>query len=229
MATMLAFFLTDVDIPRDIARRMLPEVVENTFNRISIDGEMSTSDTVLFFSSRRKPYPGDTEFRRCLTETAAALSEDVVRNGEGCGHVIKITVSGLDDEPAAVDVARPIANAPLTKTAVRGNDPNVGRIIQALGAACGRSGLDLNRDVLELSIGDEAIYGKGGFLLNEEKEVSLIEYLKNRELPVPPLGWPPHEECVQVTIRLGDGRASATVIGSDLSEEYVKINADYRT
>ncbi|MDF1566691.1 MAG: bifunctional ornithine acetyltransferase/N-acetylglutamate synthase [Spirochaetaceae bacterium] len=229
MATMLAFFLTDVDIPRDIARRMLPEVVANTFNRISIDGEMSTSDTVLFFSSRRKPYPGDAEFRRSLTETAAALSEDVVRNGEGCGHVIKITVSGLDDEIKAASIARSIANAPLTKTAVRGNDPNVGRIIQALGAACGGSGLDLNRDVLELSIGDEAIYGKGRFLLNEEKEASLIEYLKKRELPVPPLGWPPHEECVQVTITLGDGRSSATVIGSDLSEEYVKINADYRT
>ena len=229
MATMLAFFLTDVDIPREIARRMVPEVVANTFNRISIDGEMSTSDTVLFFSSRRKPYPGDVDFRRCLTETAATLAEDVVRNGEGCGHVIKITVSGLNDEKVAAAIARSVANAPLTKTAVRGNDPNVGRFIQALGAACGRSGLELNRDFLELSIGDEAIYGKRGFLLNEEKETSLIQYLKNRELPVPPLGWPPHEECVQVTIKLGDSRSSATDIGSDLSEEYVKINADYRT
>ena len=229
MATMLAFFLTDVDVPRGAARAILPGVVDESFNRISIDGETSTSDTVLLLSSGRKPYPGDEVFRLSLMETSAALSEDVVRNGEGTAHVFRVTVSGVKDKQTAVTLARSIVNAPLTKTAVRGNDPNVGRILQAFGSACGRAGVAIHRDRLTLDIGGRRVYSKGTFHLNSQEEAALSAYFRKKELPLPSKKWPMHEERVDIELHLGSGNASASVTGSDLSEEYVKINADYRT
>ena len=229
MATMLAFFLTDVDVPREAARRILAEVVGVTFNRVSVDGETSTSDTVLLLSSGRRPYPGDEVFRRSLHRSAEALSEDVVRNGEGCAHVFRVTVSGASDEKTAVYLARAVVNAPLTKTAIRGNDPNIGRILQSLGSACGRAGLELDRNTLALDIGSRRVFEGGRFLLDADAEAELSGYLRERELPVPPRGWPVHENRVEISVRLGPGGAAASVTGSDLSEEYVKINADYRT
>ncbi len=229
MATMLAFFLTDVDVPRGAARAILPGVVDESFNRISIDGETSTSDTVLLLSSGRKPYPGDEVFRLSLMETSAALSEDVVRNGEGTAHVFRVTVSGVKDKQTAVTLARSIVNAPLTKTAVRGNDPNVGRILQAFGSACGRAGVAIHRDRLTLDIGGRRVYSKGTFHLNSQEEAALSAYFREKELPLPSKKWPMHEERVDIELHLGSGNASASVTGSDLSEEYVKINADYRT
>ncbi len=229
MATMLAFFLTDVSVPRDAARAILPDVVDESFNRISIDGETSTSDSVLLLSSGVKPYPGDEAFRLSLMETAEALSEDVVRNGEGTAHVFRVTVSGAEDRQTGVNLARSIVNAPLTKTAVRGNDPNVGRILQAFGSACGRAGVTIHRDRLSLDIGGRRVYSKGTFHLNSQEEAALSAYFRGKELPLPSKKWPMHEERVDIELHLGSGNASASVTGSDLSEEYVKINADYRT
>jgi len=229
MATMLAFFLTDVAVPRDVGRKVLSEVAEETFNRISIDGDTSTSDSVFLLSSGVKPYPGDDMFHRSLMETAAKLSEDVVRNGEGTAHVFRVTVSGVEDRQTAVFLARSIVNAPLTKTAVRGNDPNVGRILQALGAACGRAGVELLRDRLSLDIGGRRVFEKGAFHLNSREEAALSAYFREKELPLPSKTWPLHEERVEIELQLGLGNASASVTASDLSEEYVKINADYRT
>ena len=229
MATMLAFFLTDLDVPRESARRILAETAGRSFNRISIDGETSTSDSVLLFCSGRRPYPGDAAFRRALEEAASALAEDVVRNGEGCSHVFRVTISGAPDEPTAVSLARSVANAPLTKTAVRGNDPNVGRILQALGAACGRSGLELDRRALTLDIGDRRVFDRGAFLLDGAAEAALAAYFAGKELPLPTPGWPAHEERVDIAVSLGPGGAAASVTGSDLSEDYVRINAEYTT
>jgi len=229
MATMLAFFLTDVAVPRDTARIILKEVVDESFNRISIDGETSTSDTVLFLSSGLRPYPGDDAFRNTLMETAASLSEDVVRNGEGTAHVFRVTVSGVRDRQTAVLLARSIVNAPLTKTAVRGNDPNIGRVLQALGAACGRAGVEIIKERLTLDIGGHQVFRNGTFHLNSLEEGALSSYFKEKELPLPSKKWPLHEKRVDIAIHLGSGDASASVTGSDLSEEYVKINADYRT
>ncbi len=229
MATMLAFFLTDIDVPRTAARVILAEVADETFNRISVDGETSTSDTVLLLSSGRKSYPGDEVFRQSLMVTAAALSEDVVRNGEGTSHVFRVTVSGVRDRATAVFLARSIVNAPLTKTAVKGNDPNVGRILQALGAACGRTGVELFRDRLTLGIGGRMVFRNGNFQMNSTEEAALSAYFREKELPLPSKKWPMHEERVDIELNLGSGNASASVTGSDLSEEYVKINADYRT
>ncbi len=229
MATMLSFVLTDIDIPRETARTILSEVVERSFNRISVDGETSTSDTVLLISSRCHPYPGDDEFRKALESCVSVLAEDVVRNGEGCGHVFRVSISGAKDEATSVHLARAVANAPLTKTAVRGNDPNIGRILQALGSACGRLDMELNRDTLLLEIGDRKVYENGTFLLDDETESALSQYFREAELPLPTMDWPAHERRVEIKITIGTGGASASVTGSDLSEEYVKINADYRT
>ena len=228
MATMLAFILTDLDISREACRRILPRVVEKSFNRMSVDGEMSTSDTVLLIASGRRPYPGDEEFTRALLQSAAALSEDVVRGGEGCAHVMRITVSGARDEAAAVYLARSIANAPLTKTAVRGNDANAGRILQALGAACARSGRGIDKGRLLISIGGMPVFERGHFSLEGREEI-IQNYLKERELPLPAPRWPHHEKVVEIGAALGEGEGQASVIGADLSEEYVRINADYRS
>ncbi len=229
MATMLAFFLTDLEVPRDAARRILPEVVNRTFNRISVDGETSTSDTVLLLSSKKKPYPGDGAFAAALEDCAALLAEDVVRNGEGCGHVFRVRLRGAETESEATALSRAVVNAPLTKTAVRGNDPNIGRILQALGAACSRYDRELDRNQLTLDIGGRRVFDKGCFLIDGKMEKELNEYFAACALPLPPPGWPVHEKVVEIVISLGDGAGEAAVIGSDLSEEYVKINADYRT
>jgi glutamate N-acetyltransferase/amino-acid N-acetyltransferase len=229
MATMLAFFLTDIDVPRDLLRAILAEEADESFNRISIDGETSTSDTVLLLSSRKRPFPGEGAFRSALRETARALAEDVVRNGEGTAHVFRVTVNGAPDRETAVRLARAVVNAPLTKTAVRGNDPNVGRVLQALGSACGRMSLGLPRERLAMDIGGIRVFGGGVFRLDGAGERSLNSYFKSKELPIPSPGWPRHEERVEIELHIGLGDSSASVTGSDLSEEYVKINADYRT
>ncbi len=229
MATMLACLLTDVDVPREAARRVLSEVTDLSFNRISVDGETSTSDTVLLLSSGVHPYPGDRVFREALLETAGLLAEDVVRNGEGCSHVFRVKVSGAPDARTAVSLARAVVNAPLTKAALRGNDPNVGRLLQALGSACGRAGLELRRSRLTLDIGPQRVFDRGRFLLDGESETRLQAHLAAAELPLPSPGWPVHEETVDIHLSLGLGDFSGVVTGSDLSEEYVRINADYRT
>ncbi|VDA99496.1 Glutamate N-acetyltransferase @ N-acetylglutamate synthase [Olavius algarvensis spirochete endosymbiont] len=229
MATALAFILTDVDFPRDVGRRIFLEVVDGSFNRISIDGETSTSDSVFLLSSCLHSYPGNDEFRNALMEVSFNLAEDVVRNGEGCAHVIRVSVAGASNTAEAHRLARAVANAPLSKLAIRGNDPNVGRILQSLGAECGRLGIGINPKKLELGIGGRTVFRNGAFHLGKKMEEFLHSYLKDSELPIPPHGWPIHEKKVEIEIALNMGMASASVIASDLSEEYVKINSDYRT
>jgi len=229
MATALAFILTDVDFPRDIGRRVFLEVVNESFNRISVDGETSTSDSVFLLSSCLHSYPGGDEFRDALIEVSSNLAEDVVRNGEGCAHVIRVSVAGASNAAEAHRLARAVANAPLSKLAIRGNDPNVGRILQSLGAECGRLRIELNPERVELGVGGKTVFRNGAFRLGRKMEEFLRDYLKGSELPLPPRGWPAHEKRVEIEIALNMGKASASVIASDLSEEYVRINSDYRS
>jgi len=229
MATLLAFILTDVDFPRDVGRRIFLDVMDESFNRISIDGETSTSDSVFLLSSCLHAYPGGDEFRDALMEISFNLAEDVVRNGEGCAHVIRVGIAGASNAAEAHKLARAVANAPLSKSAIRGNDPNVGRILQSLGAECGRLGIGINPGEMELSIGGRVVFRNGVFHLGGEEEEFLRAYLKDSELPLPPRAWPAHEKRVEIEIALNMGAASASVIASDLSEEYVRINSDYRT
>lgn len=229
MATVLVFILTDVDFPRDAGRRIFLEVVDESFNGISVDGETSTSDSVFLLSSCLHSYPGNEKFRDALMEISSNLAEDVVRNGEGCTHVIRVSLAGASNAALARKLARAVANSPLSKLAIRGNDPNVGRILQSLGAECGRLGIEINPQKIKLGIGGRIVFRNGAFCLGDKVEESLRDYLRDSELPSPPRGWPAHEKRVEIEISLNMGRASASVIASDLSEEYVRINSDYRT
>ena len=135
MATMLVFFLTDVALPRgraDLAPA-LSAAVNRSFNRISIDADTSTSDTVVCMSSDLKPCDDVGLFSTAMEDLCVALSDDVVRNGEGVSHVIRASVRGAPTESIAVGVGKSIVNSPLFKSAVCGNDPNVGRLASAIG------------------------------------------------------------------------------------------------
>jgi glutamate N-acetyltransferase/amino-acid N-acetyltransferase len=240
MATMLVYILTDVRVPKRELQAMLSEAVEPTFNSISIDSDTSTSDTVALVSSGAVPCPDPTAFRRALTSVCRDLAEDVVRNGEGVRHVIRVSVANAPDFRTARALGKAVVNAPLFKCAVAGNDPNVGRLVQAIGkhVGAGEAGLDLA--ALEIRMGGVEIFSGGAFRLDRAKESALVAHLKAAELyeSVPPKGgvfsppvdFPAHERCVEIEIDLGaKAGAGAVVLGADLTHEYVSENADYRS
>jgi glutamate N-acetyltransferase/amino-acid N-acetyltransferase len=229
MATMLVFILTDIDVPREELRETLAEVAGLTFNRISVDGDQSTSDTALVFSSRKVRPIGKEAFRDALLAVCGPLAEDIVRNGEGTAHVIEVTVTGAASEEIALGAGKAVVNSPLVKTAIFGNDPNVGRIIAALGDYMGNAGHALEIGALEASIGGRTIFQGGRFRLTPETEAALSEYLRDAALDPSVKGYPVHEKKVEIRLALGGGSAEARVIGADLSYDYVKENADYRT
>jgi glutamate N-acetyltransferase/amino-acid N-acetyltransferase len=229
MGTMLVFLFTDVSMDRELLRRCLVRCVEKTFNRISVDSDQSTSDMALLLSSAAKPEVGEKEFRTALENVCARLAEDIVRNGEGVGHVIRVGVAGAPDEEHAVAAGKAIVNSPLVKTAVFGNDPNVGRIVSALGDWADSSGFPLELDRLQLSMGGVEIFSNGCFRLDTAKEARLNEYLQECALDPAARGFPAHDRQVALEIDLGAGQGQAVVLGADLSYQYVKENADYRS
>jgi glutamate N-acetyltransferase / amino-acid N-acetyltransferase len=239
MATMLVYLLTDLQVPRDDLRHLLAAAVDRSFNRISIDSDTSTSDTVALLSSGAVACPDRARFAAALDTVCADLAEDVVRNGEGVHHVIRVQVSGAPSEPVARAVGKGVVNSPLVKTAICGNDPNVGRIAAALGKQIARHapGLDLSR--LHLRLGGHPLYHGGAFDLGPASEAALVAHLRDAELYTsvpppdgvfkPPVDYPPHERAVQLEIDLGAGTATSTVLGADLTHEYISENADYRS
>jgi glutamate N-acetyltransferase / amino-acid N-acetyltransferase len=239
LATMLVFLLTDLQVPRAHLREILPRVTETSFNTISVDSDTSTSDTVLLLSSGQIPCTDVAGFEAALGEICGELADDVVRNGEGVRHVIRVVVSGAPSAAFARSLGKTIVNAPLFKCAIAGNDPNVGRLVQAIGKHVGVTapGLDLGR--LRASIGGTEIFAGGAFRLDPEKEAALVAHLKGAELYTsappkdgvfaPPIDYPPHGRCVEIGVDLGVGGAGATVLGADLTHEYVSENADYRS
>jgi len=229
MRTMLVFITTDIDIDRRELQGCLERVAERTFNRISVDGDQSTSDMAIAFSSRKKPAVTAQQFEASLLRVCAPLAEDIVRNGEGTGHVMKVRLSGAANDEEAVRVAKAIVNSPLVKTAINGNDPNVGRIMAAIGDDLGNHGADLDVGKAVLKLGEEEIFSSGRFRLGSEAEARLSGYLVRAQIDPRLKGYPPHDRCVEISCDLGRGRASAEVLGSDLSQEYVRENADYRT
>ncbi len=229
MATMLVFVLTDLDISRSVLREVLPAAVSGSFNAISVDGDMSTSDMVLLASSATGPAVPASEFQEALTSLCGLLAQDVVRNGEGTGHVIEVTVSGAEGNDVARGIGKAIVNSPLVKTAVYGNDPNVGRLVSAIGDYTGSAGIALDPNAVELSIGEERVYANGAFTISRETEVRLSDYLKMTALNPRLTGYPQHQRVVKIAVDLGAGSGVATVWGSDLSDQYVHENADYRT
>ncbi len=239
LATMLVYILTDIAVPRAELRAMLTRVVDGSFNTISIDSDTSTSDTVVALSSGRVAGVDLAAFEQALQQVCRDLAEDVVRNGEGVRHVVRVAVKNAATPSLARALGKAIINAPLFKCAVAGNDPNVGRLVQAIGKYVGANAPDTDLSKLRASIGGIEIFAKGAFQLNPEKEISLVKHLKAAELYAsapakdgvfaPPIHFPPHERCVEIEVDLGTGNAAVTVIGGDLTHEYVSENADYRS
>jgi len=230
MATLLVFLLTDLRVSREQLRADLTYCVERSFNRMSVDGDQSTSDMALALSSGRKAGVGAEEFRDALLAVCRRLAEDVVRNGEGVGHVIRVRVRGAAPE-LALSAGKAVVNSPLVKTAVFGNDPNVGRIVAALGDFLGNAGLrDPDPSRFRISMGGVAIFDRGRFTLDPDRERKLAEYLRSCALDPGRVAFPAHDRSVEVDVDLGSaGGEPVEVIGADLSYEYVRENADYRS
>ena len=229
MATMLCFIMTDITVSRDDFRRALNAAVDAGFNSISVDGDQSTSDTVLAFSSCQKDGVPYESFANALKSVCVQLAEDIVRNGEGVHHVIKVKISGALDDAEAKRAGKAIVNSPLVKTAVFGNDPNVGRLISALGDDFGNHGALPDPEKVTVSLGGRTVFRSGSFVLDEECERFLSQYLKLRQINPGEKRYPEHENCVEIEISLGDGDGRAVVVGADLTYDYVKENADYRS
>ena len=239
LATMLVYVLTDLAVPREQLRTLLIKVVQQSFNTISIDSDTSTSDTVAVISSGRVPCPDLAVFEKALQQVCTDLAEDVVRNGEGVRHVIRVRVTGAPTDTLARTLGKAIVNAPLFKCAVAGNDPNVGRLVQAIGKSAGALPAPLDLTKLRLQMGGIEIFSNGVFRLDPSKETALVDHLRSAELYAsaapkdgvfaPPIDFPRHERCVEIEADLGSGSANVTILGGDLTHEYVSENADYRS
>jgi glutamate N-acetyltransferase/amino-acid N-acetyltransferase len=240
LATMLVYILTDLAVPRDALRAALHDAVDASFNCMSIDSDTSTSDTVVALSSGQVPCPDLSAFRAALAQLCRDLTEDVVRNGEGVHHVLRVAVRGAPSQELARAVGKSVVNSPLFQCAVAGNDPNVGRLVCAVGKYVGSldEALDLSR--ARIHMGGIELLSNGVFRLDPDKERRLVAHLKSAELYAsvapadgltfrPPIQYPPHERSVEIEIDLGAGHAEATVLGADRTHEYISENADYRS
>ena len=258
LATMLVFLITDAPATAAELHRDLQRAVERSFNRITIDGDQSTSDLVLLLSSHERgtaDQAPDHGLAGALEEVCAALAGDLVRNGEGTRHVIEISVQSHLAEAEAAALGKAVGNAPLVKTAVYGNDPNIGRIAGAVGDFLGsrRHLHQLGARHLAITIGDHQVFADGTFTIGPATERELSNYLRSCQCDSSG-GFPPHDRLVRIGIRLdparggprpgdpnGDPNGAGTggttagdpptvrVLASDLGYEYVRENADYRT
>ncbi|KAI9994976.1 hypothetical protein PInf_011861 [Phytophthora infestans] len=240
MATMLSYILTDLSIPRDVLRQLLTEVVGDTYNSLSVDTDQSTSDTVTLVSSDQIPFDMKQldEFKTALHEVCLGLSEDIVRNGEGAHHVMRVRVSGALSNEMAKGVGKSVVNSPLLKCAVAGNDPNVGRLVMAVGKYMGTYHKDVNiQRRMKIRMGGVVIFENGEMVLNDDIEAKLVAHMRDAMLIEPTRGgldasshnYPPHGKFVEIEIDLGVGSKETQVLGIDLTHEYVAINADYRS
>ena len=229
MATMLVFIVTDIKISKKDIQSVLSGVCEKTFNRISIDSDQSTSDMALIFSSNEKEMKSLQDFKDGLFNVCRDLAVDIVRNGEGAGHVIHVSINNALDSKSAVKIGKGIINSPLVKTAIFGNDPNVGRLIMSVGDIAGNSSISIDPKKVEIYIGDVNVFSKGFFTLTPEIEVKLSKYLEKRKLSPELKGYFEHSDNVEIKIDLGMGTVNEEVFGSDLTYEYIRENAEYRT
>ena len=240
LATMLVYILTDLDVSREDLRAALKEAVDGSFNAMSIDSDTSTSDTIVALSSARVPCPDVAAFKAGLAQVCRDLTEDVVRNGEGVHHVLRVRVTGAPTAGNARSIGKSIVNSPLFQCAIAGNDPNVGRLIAAIGKHAGAEGIALDPARTRLTMGGIEIFAGGAFRLDPVKEKALIAHMKAAELYAsvppadgltfrPPVSWPPHERSVEITVELGMGHGEALVLGADRTHEYISENADYRS
>lgn len=218
MATMLAYVATDADLPQDVLQALLDEYVGPTFNAITVDSDQSTSDTLLLLASGAADHPrvlGPDDpvlaaFRLALHAVLFDLSQQVVKDGEGISKFVTIAVTGAVSDASAKRVGLSVANSPLVKTAIAGEDANWGRIVMAVGKA----GEPAERDTLTVRLGPHTLAEKGERML-DYTELDGSEYMKRDE--------------IEIGIDLGLGDGEATVYTCDLTHRYIDINADYRS
>ena len=212
MATMLAFVFTDALIPAGMLQSILTEANARTFNAITVDGDTSTSDTLLMFATGKANNPDAPldAFKAALHDLLHELALLVVKDGEGAEKLVTITITGADNEKAARTIGMSIANSPLVKTALAASDANWGRIVMAVG----KSGEAADRDKLAITIGGISV-AKNGMVDPGYNEASLVPHMHGRD--------------IQITVDVGIGNASATVYTCDLTHRYIDINGSYRT
>ncbi len=213
MATMLGFVTTDAAVPHTLLDRALREAVDDSFNAITVDGDSSTNDCVFLLANGASGVTIDdqsyTAFVGGVRHVCRELAIGIVRGGEGATKLVTVTVTGAASAVEARRCAKAIANSLLVKTAIHGGDPNWGRLI----AVAGRAGVEFDLARAGVTIGPVVLFKDGA--PHDEAAPEAAGYLKAKE--------------VAVGVHLGAGRASSTVWTCDLSAEYVRINADYRT
>jgi glutamate N-acetyltransferase/amino-acid N-acetyltransferase len=215
MATMLCFIMTDAAVDQKTLDKALNDAIKSSFNRITIDGDRSTNDTVLIMANGMIGNPKITEksesygiFKKSLCEVTAGLSRLIVKDGEGATKFIEIEVKGARSKADAEKAAFAVANSNLVKTAIYGSDANWGRIMAALGY----SGIKIKEEKIDIYFGKVKAASKG---LTTGKDKEAIRVLKGKD--------------IRIVIDLHLGGSSAKVLTCDLTEEYIRVNAAYRT
>ena len=213
MATMLVYLFTDASVKKDALQSYLSEINERTFNSISVDGDTSTSDTVLMAATGKSGIrieKNDENFSQGLASLMTDLAHQVVKDGEGASKFIEINIVNARNKTDAKTHAKSIANSPLVKTAIAGEDPNWGRIVMAIG----KSGAQAERDKIKIFFGDMLVAEKGWVAPNYSEELG-AQYMKNA--------------TIKISVDLGLGEANTTFWTCDFTNDYISINADYRS
>jgi glutamate N-acetyltransferase/amino-acid N-acetyltransferase len=219
MGTLLAFIFTDANLPAAVLQDLLAAGVRNSFNAITVDGDTSTNDTLLFFATGKgSQHPaisraGDrrlTDFNQKLNIVLQDLALQIVRDGEGAQKLITVNVTGAESEESARRVAFSIANSPLVKTAIAGSDANWGRVVMAVGKA----GEPADRDLLRISFGGHVVAEKGE-RAEKYNETAATRAVSGRD--------------VSIEVDLGVGSGRACVWTCDLTDGYIRINGAYRS
>ena len=213
MATMLAVVLTDATLTEKDAQELISQAAAISFNRVSVDGHMSTNDTLLLLANgQEQPLAGEAlgQFAAAVNEVAIELAKLIVADGEGATHVMAIHVHGAADNESAEEIARTVAASPLVKTAITGGDPNWGRIVSAAGYAKAT----ITPAQVSLAICGTTIYQNGTPLDFDAAKLS---------------GRMKQEAEVEIDLKVGGGDGSATFWSSDLTTEYVRFNSEYTT
>ncbi|SOC19168.1 glutamate N-acetyltransferase [Rhodobacter sp. JA431] len=218
MATMLVYIFTDAKIPAKLLQKVLSRQVDDTFNAITVDSDTSTSDALIVAATGKSPAAEITDlrsktakdFEAALRGVMMDLAHQVVRDGEGATKFVEVRVSGAETAADAHKVAMAVANSPLVKTAIAGEDANWGRVV----AAVGKSGAKAERDLLRISFGD-MVLAENGWRVPDYSEEAASAYMKGQELVI--------------GIDLGLGKAAKSVFTCDLTHRYIDINADYRS
>tara|TARA_Y100001958_G_C21228641_1_gene554153 strand:- start:1247 stop:2497 length:1251 start_codon:yes stop_codon:yes gene_type:complete len=218
MATTLGYIFTDADIPNDLLKKLLKKNISNTFNAITCDGDTSTNDMVSIFStgkikhSKIKNINDEkiSEFDSSLNKVLLNLAKRVVADGEGASKFISIQVKNCKKESEAKKIGFSIANSPLVKSAIAGEDPNWGRIVMAIGKA----GITINIDRLSIKFGNSFIIQNGKINSNYDESI-VSDYMKSNN--------------INLEIDIANGSKNFTVYTMDLTKKYIEINADYRS